>query len=1812
MSKSRKTKALKIAVPAVAAAAVVAPAVLQAAVESSTVITSYGAEIDTSEAVGLDTYSDKDLTLSCGFFNLIPSSKSYYTTVCRIKHTVNTQTDRPYSISSERKGDTPDDVNEFYESLKAMGASYYGSESGSAETLTDTLSGQSYQTGKSVYAKVKQIKNIVLSGSNNNETLTFYSSSVKQDAPSALWTDTVSDEEGVCLQVSSIEHKGDFDVIFGSYILHYNNSDHKFSVSTSSGTAIGASSAITDLKDIVFSCAKDYIRISDKSGNVFFSQKVEAQSFTSFKYGFSVPGEQSASTFSDPSNSYIGTKYSGNSSSAPTGSVTVSQLAKFDGISRKTVTANEVRYQKAPSLDAVTASASAVTKGTTLKVTIQGADVDSGDTISVMYALDGGAYQTFKKDNATGTQQTWVQDIATGSLQEGNHTLKYKLVDTAGNSSGEKIVSFTVNPATIAVTAVTLDKPTLALEVGGSGTLTANVAPANATDKTITWTSSVPAVATVADGVVTAKSAGTTVITATSGGKSATCTVTVTAPTVNVTAVNISKTSTTLVEGATETISASVAPANATDKAITWTSSAPAVATVDATGKITAVKAGTAVITATSKNGKVASCSVTVTAKAAPEVKVESVALSQSTMALKMGATESGSLTATIAPTNATNQNVTWKSSDESVATVTGGVVKALKAGKVTITVASVSNPAATATCEVTIAAADPVVVPVTGVTLNETTASLKVGGTKTLSATVNPTSATDKTVTWSSSDATVAKVENGKVTALKAGTATITAKCGDKTATCTVTVTADTTPDTPKPTETSAPEITIGKYTTEFSFGEPIKIPMTITDKDEIDEVRIYRVVDNGTFNESAPVGTVSTKIGEKAFFTDEINDLPLGEHTISYIVIDSHGNKTIANDDSSSAKIKVLNISDDDLDNYKDQTKDSVSDRAKSAKEEINKSNASATEKDNAVKEIDKIVSTANGDIDAATSATDVKSIADAAIDKIDKIVKDITSSSNPSGEDSDSLKAAKDSAKDTVDDLVDKANDVVDSADITDTEKSDAKDKIKNTAEKAKADIDNAKSADDIQKIIDDLANQIKDIISDVIKSSGSSPKLPGITIDIPSFPDLPGIDAPDYNDIISKRLQEILDQLNKDLANAKTPEEIKAAIDKAMKAMEELKKYAESVNKTTSDASDYYEKIKDLIDKMSGISDSEKSEINKKMEDIIQKMLDDISKAKTADEVNDIYKEAMEAIKKLYEFAQNKDNAYSSINKYVESIKSIINGMNELSSTQKKEYSDQIDKILEEMLKKLESASSSEEIDKIVADAKERINSILKEAQSESAMSDTKTSANSKISSIADEAKSLIDALKNLTSSEKNKYKSDIEDILNKALKDIANAKSQEEIDKIISDAKAAIDNIVNKAEFENDNISAAPELYISDIESDTFEAGSPIKVTLKVTDGDKDEKVSVYYEIDGKKEQLVEKFTSKGKAVTIEATLPSDLSVGEHEVIFYAVDEEDNYSNKAKDVEIEDVDTYKASKDKANMVTIQIVNTPAEVGIVNIPSSIKEGEDVSVNLSVKDNAGQTIKVYYQVDNAWPVAVGDYTSNGSAVPVNFTIPGLKEGTHVLTFFAEDNLGMKSNANGNVSASTLFGTSYNKAINQTTITVEPANGTNTSDSASGANSAPNVDILTSKTSYDKDEDITINVAVLDKNANQTITSYYSVDNGGANMIKSYISTGKTDAQSFKLSGLTSGTHTVTVWATDDNGAKSDEFNSITITVSNETAANNSTSTTIKPNQSGTIKTGVESETTGSKGVVAAITGGIAAITAAAAGIVAKKRKK
>ena len=293
-------------------------------------------------------------------------------------------------------------------------------------------------------------------------------------------------------------------------------------------------------------------------------------------------------------------------------------------------------------------------------------------------------------------------------------------------------------------------------------------------------------------------------------------TVNVLSPAVAATGVTLDKTSATLKKGATLSLTATVSPENSTDE-VTWKSSNTNVATVDETGKVTAVADGSATITATA-GSKSATCSVSV------KTPVTNITLDKEDFAITAG--ESAKIGAAITPENATNTKLTWSSSNTSVATVSSdGTVKALTPGETTITVTSNNDSTfenVSKSVKVTVNAAT---VAVTGVTLNKTSLTLTEGETSELSATVNPSNATDKSVSWTSNDTSVVTVdENGKITAVAAGTAkvSVTTTDGSKTASCLVTVNAATVPVSGVELNTVAGSLVVGESATLTATVSP------------------------------------------------------------------------------------------------------------------------------------------------------------------------------------------------------------------------------------------------------------------------------------------------------------------------------------------------------------------------------------------------------------------------------------------------------------------------------------------------------------------------------------------------------------------------------------------------------------------------------------------------------------------------------------------------------------------------------------------------------------------------------------------------------------------------------------------------------------------------------------------------------------------------------------------------------------------------------------------------------------------------------
>ena len=378
---------------------------------------------------------------------------------------------------------------------------------------------------------------------------------------------------------------------------------------------------------------------------------------------------------------------------------------------------------------------------------------------------------TFSSSNTS--VATVSSDGTVKALTPGETTITVTSNNDSAFENVSKSVKVTVNAAPVAVSSVTLNKTSLTLTAGETSELSATVNPSNATDKSISWASNDTSVVTVDEtGIVTAKAPGTATITVTTadGNKTANCLVTVTAATVPVNGVELSTTTGSLVVGESATLTATISPANASNKEVSFATDNADVATVDANGKVTAVGAGVAIITVTTKDGsKTATCKVTVSA-AVVDVDVTGVALDRTSASMAINDTIT--LVATVSPENATNKAVSWSSSNTDVATVNeNGVVTAKAAGESTITVTTADGEK-TATCKVTVSAA---VVEVTGVSLSQKTVTLKIDETTKLAAVVSPSDASYQSITWKSDDPAVANVgSDGTVTAISAGSTKI------------------------------------------------------------------------------------------------------------------------------------------------------------------------------------------------------------------------------------------------------------------------------------------------------------------------------------------------------------------------------------------------------------------------------------------------------------------------------------------------------------------------------------------------------------------------------------------------------------------------------------------------------------------------------------------------------------------------------------------------------------------------------------------------------------------------------------------------------------------------------------------------------------------------------------------------------------------------------------------------------------------------------------------------------------------------------
>ena len=296
-------------------------------------------------------------------------------------------------------------------------------------------------------------------------------------------------------------------------------------------------------------------------------------------------------------------------------------------------------------------------------------------------------------ENAADKRYTWssgdekVAVVSSDGLVRGVNVGTVTITATAVDGGIKASCTVTVLP--ILMKSVALTPASAEIDAKQMLEIKAAILPANTTDKTLAWSSSDPSIVTVSQqGVVTGVRPGAAVITAAAkdgSGRSATCKITVRS--VMVSSIAMTPASKSMYAGDSDTLKAAVLPGDATNQEVIWSSSNASIATVSQTGKVIAVSAGTATVTATAKDGsgKKATCAVTVAGK---PVAVSGVTVSPLVVFIMMDRV--AQLSAKVTPENALNKKVLWNSSDTSIASVNSdGLVTGLKASDdpVTITV---------------------------------------------------------------------------------------------------------------------------------------------------------------------------------------------------------------------------------------------------------------------------------------------------------------------------------------------------------------------------------------------------------------------------------------------------------------------------------------------------------------------------------------------------------------------------------------------------------------------------------------------------------------------------------------------------------------------------------------------------------------------------------------------------------------------------------------------------------------------------------------------------------------------------------------------------------------------------------------------------------------------------------------------------------------------------------------------------------------------------------------------------------------------
>ena len=515
---------------------------------------------------------------------------------------------------------------------------------------------------------------------------------------------------------------------------------------------------------------------------------------------------------------------------------TVPGEAKAEGGVQFTVTADKTKLQRGDTVN-VTVSMSGNTEGYGLRYKLiyklepvgepQPGEVFQDSEIGAQScnwsAVDSAVLSTITKASnkspiKNGTLMT-VQFKVLDNAQPGTFGFTYDIDMKTADRNPVTVQDASVDlDVVIPVTGITLDKQEMNMVIGQTDTLTATLAP-EGVSSTVAWESSNEAAATVTqDGTVTAVSSGEAVIKATADGKSAECKVCVEAPKIPMTDISVSDME--ISRGQTKPLEVKYSPDNTTDdKAVTYESSDPDVATVDGAGAVTGKKAGTATITVkTTKTATpfTATATVKVIEKSITDEaeKIAFTDMDEPVLKGNHGQTVDMNDFLNIKDIIRENQitdiyKIQWSSSDEKVATVNAeGKVTGIKEGKATIQAVITFTDGEGNTTKTVKVATDINVkeIPLESIAFDKIIKEMVVGTTETLSIIYNPDNTTDlRDVKWESSDSSILSVENGKVTALKVGEAEITATVGDKKASCKITVKEGSVTPTPKPGQDKA-----------------------------------------------------------------------------------------------------------------------------------------------------------------------------------------------------------------------------------------------------------------------------------------------------------------------------------------------------------------------------------------------------------------------------------------------------------------------------------------------------------------------------------------------------------------------------------------------------------------------------------------------------------------------------------------------------------------------------------------------------------------------------------------------------------------------------------------------------------------------------------------------------------------------------------------------------------------------------------------------------------------------------------------------